>query len=231
MEAPLIGITTDRAEDRDGCAAAYARHVARAGATPVLLPAVPARAAAFARRCDGFVLTGGDDPRMEAFGRTTVPEARITDPERQRAETRLLAATGAKPVLGICLGMQWMGLLAGGDLEQHLPDADGRGPRHRGRSRHFVTVAPAGRDRYGLVSGHVCSAHHQAITDPGRLRVIARADDGVIEAIDDPSLPFYLGVQWHPERTGTGGCGAGLFLSLVRAARATGSSQAEGRRR
>ena len=62
----------------------------------------------------------------------------------------------------------------------------------------------------------VVSWHHQAVQDPGRLRVVAKAPDGVIEAIDDPDRPFYLGVQWHPERaTGAEASATCLNQSLI----------------
>jgi putative glutamine amidotransferase len=48
----------------------------------------------------------------------------------------------------------------------------------------------------------VNSHHHQAVLDPGGLRVTGRADDGVVEAAEDPARPFVLGVQWHPEVSG-----------------------------
>ena len=51
-----------------------------------------------------------------------------------------------------------------------------------------------------LACAAVVSSHHQAVAHPGRLRVVAASPDSVIEAIDDPSRPYYLGVQWHPER-------------------------------
>lgn len=66
----------------------------------------------------------------------------------------------------------------------------------------------------------VVSAHRQAVADAGAMRVVARAADGVIEAIDDPSRPFYLGVQWHPERGDSDGpLSAGLIGRFVAAAR------------
>ncbi len=65
----------------------------------------------------------------------------------------------------------------------------------------------------------VQSNHHQAVRDSGALLVLARSDDGVIEAVGDPNRPFYLGVQWHPERTGAPTLGQQLFDSLVAASR------------
>lgn len=66
----------------------------------------------------------------------------------------------------------------------------------------------------------VNSFHHQAVKTPGSLRVCALAPDGVIEAVEDTSLPFFLGVQWHPERMyRSDRAAAALFEGLVRAAR------------
>ena len=65
----------------------------------------------------------------------------------------------------------------------------------------------------------VISNHRQAVADPGDLRVVGRSRDGVIEAVDDPQRPFYLGVQWHPERGDDGPLNQGLFRGLVAAAR------------
>lgn len=69
------------------------------------------------------------------------------------------------------------------------------------------------------LAGRVTSYHHQGVRDAGRLRVVARAPDGVIEAIADPAHPFYLGVQWHPERTSEPALGAAIFDALIKAAR------------
>ncbi len=62
------------------------------------------------------------------------------------------------------------------------------------------------------------SHHRQAVADPGALAILAHSDDGVIEAIGDPDRPFYLGVQWHPERTDDPVLGMDLFRHLVRGA-------------
>ena len=116
--------------------------------------------------------------------------------------------------------MQLMALRAGGRLNQYLPDTHTADvvERHR-RGEHPITI-----DAHGGVlpraSGVIHSNHQQAIEDPGSLRVIAAAD-GIIEAIDNPEHPFYLGVQWHPERAPSqdeGPLNLGLFRSLVLAA-------------
>lgn len=198
------------------------------GGTPVPLDkgdAVGDRAAEFAARylalCDAIIFTGGDDPATERYGEPTHPAAKLVHPDRQRFEEALLAALDearqrVKPVLGICLGMQMMALHRGGALHQHLPDVLATAAEHQNDHQHTLEPAPGA----GLPRGAVASWHHQAVRDAGRLRVIARASDGVIEAIDDPARGFYLGVQWHPERTSDPKLGQELFDRLVKAARA-----------
>ncbi|MCH7798778.1 MAG: gamma-glutamyl-gamma-aminobutyrate hydrolase family protein [Planctomycetes bacterium] len=213
MARPLIGITTDVDGDRYQVAASYVAAVTAAGGLGVLLPCEPARAGEYVRRCDGVLLTGGDDPIMEHWASVTHPAAKKIDPLRQAFELALLAALDTDegpPVLGICLGMQLMGLHRGGALDQHLPETLATSARHGPRNTHEI--------QGDLGHGTVHSHHHQALSDAGGLHVVATARDGVIEAVRDESRPFYLGVQWHPERTPDEKLGAGLFRELVVAA-------------
>lgn len=214
---PLVGITAD-VYDRDGrltcrVADAYAECVQRAGGVPVVLPPRVESVEAIADRLDAAVFTGGDDPIMEAFGGVTQLEATPVHSRRQAFELALMRIlrTRGTPTLGVCLGMQYMGLIAGGRLEQHLTGqvAD----THR-RGTHAI-VGSAG---WAFGDGPVHSAHHQAIIDPGSLGVLARAEDGVIEAVGDLDARFWIGVQWHPERTRNDRLGQALFDALVRAA-------------
>ena len=215
----MIGITADLARDDQGrprhqVRSTYVDAVVRAGGLPLVLPADESVRAAMLPELDGVVVIGGDDIDVRPFGIALHPEARVMDPVRQAAEFALLRALDAepaKPVLGICLGMQLMGVHRGAELIQHLadrlPDAD----RHRNDARHPVTSA--------LGDGSVASFHHQALADAADLEVIGRSDDGVIEAVRDPRRPFYVGVQWHPERTEDPTMGDGIIRRLVDAAR------------
>ncbi len=223
---PLVGITADLAEPTPGslratCAMTYARAVTDAGGIPMILPPIPELAAEHARQCHAFILTGGDDPRTEPFGEPTHAKATLVHPLRQAYETALLDALTRRteaPVLGVCLGMQMMALHAGGRLNQHLPDTVPTAERHANNAIHPIRPVESALSPL-IARGEVTSSHRQAVTDPGRLRVIAVADDGVIEAIDDPSHRFFLGVQWHPERTADPGLGIRLFERLIEAAR------------
>lgn len=168
-------------------------------------------------RCDGLILTGGDDPIMETWGRPTHPNAVTVDPARQAFDVAAYQAAcrGGVPVLGICLGMQIMGLEAGGELDQHLPDSLQTAADHGDGRGHTVSGS--------LGRGAVHSRHHQAMRTAGAFEVAATSHDGLIEAIVDPNADFRVGVQWHPERSSDGPLGSELFEQLVAAA--TGPSQ------
>jgi putative glutamine amidotransferase len=225
-QRPIIGITPDVELNARGREVAivglgYADAIVLAGGVPIVLAPCVERIGEQLAMCDGFVLTGGGDPRMEEFGEATHAAASLMHPRRQEYELALidrLMTVASAPVLGICLGMQLMCLKAGGRLEQHLPDVLPTAARHRNASHIVEPVADAVTPAI-LARGMVDSFHHQAVREPGRLRVLARSDDGVIEAVCDPVRPFYLGVQWHPERTADETLGAGVFASLLAACR------------
>jgi putative glutamine amidotransferase len=188
-----------------------------------MLPPIVEAVADHLRLCDGFVFTGGDDPRTEEFGQQTHPNATPMNDQRQRYEVALLRALEAKrreaPVLGVCLGMQLMTLVAGGKLDQYLPESHPSHEDHYGKD-HPVRPRTAGKSSSQTLEGVVASHHRHAGAGPGALAVIAVAPDGVIEAVEDSSRHFYLGVQWHPERTSDPRLGRELFDRLIRATRA-----------
>jgi len=241
MTRPLIGITCDvDAEDgRRFIRPAYARAVMRAGGVPVILAPECDLIPHYLESLSGFVLSGGDDPIMEEFGTATHPAATKVHPERQAFEIALLRALDGRPevpVLGICLGMQYMALHAGGAIDQHLPQSRPEiAGRHWGRVEHEIVIHPSPLGRgaglrraqssRGEGARRVLSHHRQAIVDSGLLEVCARcAADDLIEAVCDPARPFYLGVQWHPERTDDDRAGPALFRELIGRARSHGFS-------
>lgn len=223
---PLIGITCDATDREAKARRTYVDAVIAAGGVPVLLPPPGGEAdrnRALARAhldaIDAIVFTGGDDPDLTRRGITNHPASTTMHPDRQNYEEALLAELDARrtlPALGVCLGMQQMSLHAGGALIQHLPDITPTADEHTKDNHHAIRpVIP----HEAVREGRGASWHHQAVRDAGRLRVVALAHDGTIEAVDDPSRPFYLGVQWHPERTSDPELGRRIFEALVAAAR------------
>ena len=141
-------------------------------------------------------------------------------PDRDSTELAIARATAETdlPVLGICRGMQVMAVAAGGLLEQHLPDRVGHhdhSPAPATYGSHPVRTV-AGTRLAGILGeeADVPSYHHQSVlTHPG-YAASAWADDGTLEAMEDPDAFFRLAVQWHPEV----GTDPRLFRALVEAA-------------
>jgi len=220
---------------------AYAEQVAAAGGVPVLLPPLPGIGAA-AGRLDGLVLTGGGDIGPAAYRAEPHPRTARVSEQRDRAELDLLAAglAGGLPVLGICRGLQILNVARGGTLHQHLPDVPGlddlaaHTPAPGSYGSHLVRIAPASRlaeilgpagaDGPGAPERAVPTSHHQAIDRLGDgLRISARAPDGTVEAIEDPSRRFLIGVQWHAETLVHRAAEADLFRRFVEACRDDGA--------
>jgi putative glutamine amidotransferase len=215
---PLIGITADLVGDYARNRRTYLDMVAAAGGIPVMLPPNAALRDDMLDRVDGVIITGGDDIDVSRFGIPLHPKAECMPAERQDAEFALLRALDARPdkaVLGICLGMQLMGVHRGCTLIQHLGDVIADGERHRNDAIHPIEAVKGSP----LSSGLVRSWHHQALADAESFDIIAHSDDGVIEGMLDPKRRFYLGVQWHPERTDAAETGLEVVKRLVDAAR------------
>jgi putative glutamine amidotransferase len=198
----------------------YAQAVRAAGGVPILVPpeADPLDVVAM---CEGLVLSGGAD-LPDSFAAGGAPGANAEHAERIAWDRKLLdaARVARRPLLGVCYGMQLLNLHRGGTL---LPDIAARVPDaldHGGGGRatdHEIVLAEEGVLRAALgPAAQVSSRHHQAIdrVAPG-LRVVARAPDGVVEAVEPEDDEPLLGVEWHPEADATG---AVVYAWLVRSA-------------
>jgi len=199
----------------------YVRAVEKAGGRAVLVPPDAEGIEELLDALDGLIFSGGNDLTPESYGADADPTTNGTNPARDRGELALLTAALERdlPVLAICRGLEVLNVVRGGDLVQHLPDVVGH-EEHRAVagefSDHAVRVDPS--SRLGEVRGVVKSHHHQGLGRIGEgLREVAWADDGVVEAVEDPEKPFLVGVLWHPEA----GEDQRLFEQLVEAARDT----------
>lgn len=213
MRRPLIGITTYHRErsgrERFHVPAAYVDGVRLAGGLPVLLPPGDPHPDEILASLDGLVLCGGGDIDPALFGGTRGHDAQYaTCSERDGFELALVREALARrtPMLAICRGLQVLNVALGGDLHVHLPDVVGERVVHRlAQDRHTlhpVELEP-GCTLAGILGAarlEVASWHHQAIDRLGEgLRVVARAEDGTVEAVELPGRPEVLAVQWHPE--------------------------------
>jgi putative glutamine amidotransferase len=192
--------------------ASYIRAVQRAGGRAVLLPPDQEDAEApdgVLELLDALVVTGGAgdlDPNL--YGDERHPETGPVQEERDAYELTLVrgALQREMPILGICRGMQILNVAYGGTIEQHLPDVLGH-EEHRHTpgtfADHEVRLVPdslAARAT-GSERTPAKSHHHQGIKQVGKgLQVTGWAvEDDAVEALEDPSCPFVLGVLWHPE--------------------------------
>lgn len=211
---------------------AYVDAVARAGGAPVLLPPLPGVVEAVLPRLDGLLLAGGPDVEPRRYGQPAGADTQPPAPERDEAETRLLlgAVDAGLPLLGVCRGMQLLNVARGGTLHQHLPDLVG----HLGHcpapgvyGDHAVRVEPGSRLAAalgGATGTTVRTYHHQGVDRIGAgLVATAWSPDGIVEALEDPALPFCVGVQWHPEV----GADPAVFDALVAAARVRRAGRGE----
>jgi len=219
----------------------YADRVRDAGGDPVaidLTDCMDDASAAALPPFAGLLLTAGVDVDPSRYGEALSEHVREIAPPRDDFEQRVLleAARRRLPVFAICRGAQLLNVVRGGSLIQHLdqrePHRARRGPDGEAIASgwHAVTVAPGSllAQATGAETLRVNSRHHQAIPGDrvGRgLRASGVAPDGIVEAVEDPTQPWLLGVQWHPERPemaadpALAGASVRLFTAFVAACR------------
>ncbi len=142
--------------------------------------------------------------------------------DRASAAVLANALAARMPVLGVCHGQQLLNVLRGGTLHQDLGDGPSRTQPnlHADRRLHPVATSAASHTRRMIGrQAYVPSIHHQAIDRLGSgLRVTSCSPDGVVEGIEDPRLPFAVGVQWHAELPDAGIAGRRVRDALADAA-------------
>jgi putative glutamine amidotransferase len=212
----------------------YLKAIELVGGLPVVIPPLDIRLIEpLLDRLDGICLSGGPDLHPGAYDAEPDPHLGPTEPDLDRFELAIASAADMRelPILAICRGTQALNIVRGGTLHQHIPDlhpeTDGDGVvHHRQRipgneASHGVKLDPASRLAATIDASTtgVNSFHHQAIDRLGHdLVATAWADDGTIEAVEDPSRRFLIGVQWHAELLVERREEESLFRSFVEAA-------------
>lgn len=222
-QKPLIGVVPDYREGSKTCYSTRQHYALRCnyvdmlnkdGATVIVLPYDHSAIESYLELIDGLMIVGGFfDINPKKYGATEIHPAVTLNETRENFEFALVeeALKTNVPILGICNGMQLLNIMHGGDIIQHIPDEKNfiiheqskvLGMEDSSKAYHDVEI-----EEGTLLSKIVGekkiptnSSHHQGIKNAGKGMVVsAHASDGMIEAIEDPTRPFCLGVQWHPE--------------------------------
>lgn len=211
----------------------YDESVRRAGGEPRVLDVAAGSGDDLMTGVEGLLLTGGGDLDPALYGEPRHPTFDAAEPGRDAFEMDLVrrALDANVPVFAICRGIQVLNVARGGTLVQDIPDQMPGSGVHSVREpsfaiAHDVWIASGTllerlmRERLEGDTCAVNSRHHQAIKEVGKgLVVSATAPDGVIEAVEDPTRRFCLGVQWHPENFYRTGEFRALFEGFIEAAR------------
>lgn len=233
---PVVGITSYAQDARWGVwhlpaalvPLAYVDAVEAAGGRALVIPPAEEDIEQTLDPLDAIVFSGGADVDPSRYGAAAHPETDVPQTRRDAGELALLQAALARdmPTLAICRGFQLLNVARGGDLVQHLPEAVGHDV-HKQVPGEFAVHPVEVKDGSRLASivgatPDVTSHHHQALGRVGEgLVECAWAADGTLEAVEDPSQRFLVGVQWHPEASED----AALFEALVEQARAYRASR------
>jgi anthranilate synthase/aminodeoxychorismate synthase-like glutamine amidotransferase len=122
------------------------------------------------------------------------------------------ACAARRPVFGVCLGQQAIGEFFGGHVDHAPRLMHGKTSQimHDGRGNFAGVPSPSEATRY-----HSLCVREEGL--PATLRVTARSEDGVVQALVHESLPV-SGVQFHPESvmTSEGGRIVANFLAALR---------------
>ena len=160
-------------------------------------------------KCDGILITGGDDVHPRFYGSEEIhypnaPDEFVEDRDEFEIKTFAKAQENKLPVLGVCRGLQLINCTLGGTLKQDLGELN----KIHKRVTEIDKIHPVKiKDNTQLKEiakvdkGEVNSSHHQSIDKLGKeLKINSTAMDGTIEGIERTAGPFLLAVQWHPER-------------------------------
>ena len=229
-KVPVIGVTTHGKNEKGSfhIPAPYVDCVRNSGGIPLLISPGETKLEQLLTVVDGFIFTGGGDISPELYGGNHHQTIYGIDEARDEMEMALarLILDSEIPTLAICRGLQVFTVVLGGTLKDDILESPPADIKHRNPkfkpSMHSVNIGNPSRISQVLKSGNVtcASVHHQAVNDlPPETKVVARAPDGIIEALEFKKFPHVIAVQWHPEITAAeDSVQQGLFDDLVKRA-------------
>ena len=221
---PLIGITCSRevggawgsyspGHYMDYTFDEYSRAICDSGGAPVLIPVAQNRVSLLAiiSRMDGLILSGGPDINPRFYGEEPAEGLGEIDADLDRMELDVanIALKKDLPIFAICRGIQILNVSQGGtlyqDIKRQVPEPLNHTQKAcKSANTHSVLIENQTL-LYDIVKRRkiwVNGKHHQALKDlVPDLKISAVANDGIVEAIEDPTKKFVIGVQWHPEGT------------------------------
>jgi len=228
LSSPIIGVTTSiNLRDYETpeqavvmLPANYPNAIRKAGGIPVLLTEGD-DVVTLLDRLDGIIIAGGRDIDPARYGEVLHEKTTNLRPEQDSWEASLITSAIERdlPMLCVCRGHQLLSIERGGRLHQHLPETPGHeshGATAGDWSNHPVQIEESSLLASVIGTETMAnSGHHQGVADAGDLMVVARADDGLIEAVELPGASFLLSMQWHPEMIDQ----TKVFDALIEAAR------------
>lgn len=215
---PIIGITSSIKKETfrvySNVGYEYIEKIEKAGGIPLEIPILINSTIEtldnLVESLDGIIFTGGDNIDSLWYGEQPLVEQCIETKLRNKFERALffVAKNNEIPILGICRGSQLINVLQGGSLYQDISKQINTKIDHSGTGRkleekqHLVFLKKdsflAGVYKKKELS--VNSFHVQGIKELGEnLKVTAKSEDGIPEAIEYKGDFFMQGVQWHPE--------------------------------
>ncbi len=221
---PVIGLSLGLHDFGDYAGVGFQRPLALVGGVGLALPRVDGHLEDALDACDGILLGGGRDIDPGRYGQEPTEHLAPTEPLRDAFELELTERSLDRglPILGMCRGIQILNIALGGTLVQdvkvkpewaeHPSDRGWKAWKEVERTslegsdevpphpRHMITIEPGSRlhAALGVDEIEVDSFHHQALDDVAPdLTVVARAPDGVVEAVELDGDQYVLAVQWE----------------------------------
>jgi gamma-glutamyl-gamma-aminobutyrate hydrolase PuuD len=220
MKRPVVLVVTRRTSRKhkfiDYVGEFHLQLLIRVRTLPLMVPVVEGTEACLPQYMEemrGLLLVEGEDiePQRYDHEEGNLRYLEKTHPLKDDIEIRLArhALRSDFPVLGICRGSQLLNVIYGGRLYGDVQKEKQSDLKHINYSeqydeyRHLVRIVPGTplEEWYRRSALKVNSYHHQGVRRLGhRLKPMAHAEDGLVEAFYDPRHRFVVGLQFHPER-------------------------------